>query len=75
MLDDRTGPVFQMDSRTIEVSVKDGQEALVKGLTATDAKDGDILATEPINSYPSPFVAIYKSHGLDFFDSPSVYGS
>ena len=42
MLDDRTGPVFHMDSRTIEVSVKDGQEALVKGLTATDAKDGDI---------------------------------
>ena len=26
MLDDRTGPVFHMDSRTIEVSVKDGQE-------------------------------------------------
>ena len=42
MLDDRTGPVFHMDSRTIEVSVKDGQEALVKGLTATDAKDGHL---------------------------------
>ena len=42
ILDDRTGPVFQMDNRTVEVSVKDGQEALIKGLTATDARDGDV---------------------------------
>ena len=42
MLDDRTGPEFHMDSRTVKVSVKDGQEALLKGLTATDVKDGDI---------------------------------
>ena len=42
MLDDRTGPVFHMDSYTVELSVKDGPEALLKGLRATDAKDGDI---------------------------------
>ena len=42
ILDDRTGPVFHMDNRTVEVSVKDKQEALIKGLTATDAKDGDV---------------------------------
>ena len=42
ILDDRTGPVFHMDNRTVEVSVKDEQEALIKGLTATDAKDGDV---------------------------------
>ena len=42
ILDDRTGPVFHMDNRTVEVSVKDGQEALIKGLTATDARDGDV---------------------------------
>lgn len=42
ILDDRTGPVFHMDGRTIEVSVKDEQEALIKGLTATDARDGDV---------------------------------
>ena len=34
-----------------------------------DARDGDVLATEPIDSYQSPFVAIYKNHGLDFFNS------
>lgn len=42
--------------------------------TILDAKDGDILATESINSYPSPFVAIYKSHGLDFFNSYCFIG-
>ena len=42
ILDDRTGPEFHMDNRTVEVSVKDEQEALIKGLTATDAKDGDV---------------------------------
>ena len=42
VLDDRKGPVFYMNSRTVEVSVKDEQEALIKGLTAIDAKDGDI---------------------------------
>ena len=31
-----------MDNRTVEVSVKDEQEALIKGLTATDARDGDV---------------------------------
>lgn len=50
MLDDQTGPVFHMDSRMVEVSVKDGQEALLKGLTATDAKDGDISGSIIVES-------------------------
>ena len=37
--------------------------------TIADAKDGDILAVDPIDSYPFPFVAIYKERGLDFFNS------
>ena len=39
-----------------------------------DAKDGDVLATEPIDSYPFPFVAIYKEHCLDFFNSHCFIG-
>lgn len=50
ILDDRTGPVFQMDSRTIKVSVKDGQEALVKGIAATDALDGDVSGSIIVES-------------------------
>lgn len=42
--------------------------------TIQDAKDSDIIATEPIDSYPFPFVAIYKNHGLDFFNSYCFIG-
>ena len=35
-----------------------------------DAKPGDILAMEPIEKeYTTPFVAIYKNRGLNFFNS------
>jgi hypothetical protein len=34
-----------------------------------DAKDGDVLAVESENDYPSPFIAIYKECGLNFFNS------
>jgi hypothetical protein len=34
-----------------------------------DAKDGDVLAIESENGYPSPFIAICKERGLDFFNS------
>ena len=50
IIDDRMGPVFHMENRKIEVSVKDGQEALLKGLTATDAKDGDVSGSIIVES-------------------------
>jgi hypothetical protein len=37
--------------------------------TIQDAKDGDVLATEPIEGYHSPFVAIYKKQNEEDFDS------
>lgn len=39
---DRTIPVIEMDSDSIVVSVKGGDEAILEGVTATDGKDGDI---------------------------------
>ena len=39
---DKTGPVFHVDSNVVEVSVKDNEEAWLKGVTATDAADGDV---------------------------------
>ena len=68
MLDDRTGPVFQMDSHTVEVSVKDGEEALLKGLTATDAKDGDIsdsIIVESIGPFTGTGSRIVNYAALD----------
>lgn len=39
---DRTIPVIEMESNSITVSVKGGDEAILEGVTALDGKDGDI---------------------------------
>ena len=38
-------PKIQMDADTVTVSVADGDEALLQGVTATDNRDGDITKT------------------------------
>lgn len=52
--EDKTGPVFQIEDNVIEVSVKDDEKALLKGLTATDAADGDVTDSVIVESI-SPF--------------------
>ena len=42
--------------------------------TIQDAKDGDVLAVEPIEGYYLPFIAIYKEGGFDFFNSHCFIG-
>ena len=54
-LKDRTGPVFQLESGTITVSVKDDYSALLKGVTASDAADGDITGSITVEDI-SPFL-------------------
>ena len=39
---DRTMPIIEMNSDTITVSVKGGDDAILEGVTATDEKDGDL---------------------------------
>lgn len=54
VIDDKTGPVFHIDNKLIEVSVKDDEESLLKGMTASDAKDGDVTDSIIVESI-SPF--------------------
>ena len=42
---DTVGPQIEMDSQRIEVSVRDPQIKLLAGMTATDARDGDVTDT------------------------------
>ena len=51
---DKTGPVFQIEDNLVQVSVKDDEKALLKGLTATDAADGDVTDSVIVESV-SPF--------------------
>lgn len=39
---DAVPPVITLDSDSITVSVEDGRDALLRGVTASDAKDGDL---------------------------------
>ena len=39
---DTLGPVIEMDESEIYVSVRDPESQLLYGVTATDAKDGDV---------------------------------
>ena len=42
LITDRTVPVIEMESDSITVSVRGGDEAILEGVTAKDGKDGDI---------------------------------
>lgn len=53
---DTVGPNIDMDSTQIEVSVKDPQVKLLRGMTATDIRDGDVTDNLVIENI-SEFVA------------------
>ena len=52
--EDKTGPVFHIEDNIVQVSVKDDEKALLKGMTATDAADGDVTDSVIVESI-SPF--------------------
>ena len=51
---DQTGPVFKMESKTIEISVQDDTQELLRGMTAEDARDGDVTDSIIVEAI-SPF--------------------
>lgn len=51
---DQTGPVFKMESKTIELSVHDDTQELLRGMTAEDASDGDVTDSIIVEAI-SPF--------------------
>lgn len=48
--EDNAQPVISCDSEVIKISVKDGDEALLKYVTATDSKDGDLTDSVIVES-------------------------
>lgn len=56
---DNSIPMIAMDSEELSISVKDEKEALLKGVTATDKKDGDIsdkVLVESVSKFIEPGV-------------------
>ena len=57
---DIVAPSINMDSETVVASVKDGDEALRKGITVTDNRDGDLtdqLIVDSVSQLTSPNTA------------------
>lgn len=50
---DTTCPSIQVSSETLDVSIKDGNEKLLEGVTAFDEKDGDITSKVIVESISS----------------------
>ena len=65
---DQTGPLFHIDSEVLTVSVKDGDEALLQGITATDVGDGDVsdsIIVEAISPFTGTGHRIVKYAAFD----------
>lgn len=43
--EDSSGPVFSCDQTELEVSIQDGDDVLLQGITAQDKKDGDVTSS------------------------------
>lgn len=54
IIKDQTGPVFSMSDDALTVSVKDSATALLEGITAVDAGDGDVTDSIIVEAV-SPF--------------------
>ena len=66
--DDTVGPNIEMNDAQIEVSVNDPQIKLLAGMTATDARDGDVtdtLVVESISGFVSENTRIVNYAAFD----------
>ena len=43
--EDSSGPVFTCEEKELEVSIHDGDDVLLQGITASDKKDGDVTSS------------------------------
>ena len=71
---DQTGPVFKMESKTIEISVQDDTQELLRGMTAEDARDGDVTdsiiveAISPFTGTGHRITEIYTDYRASHFN-------
>lgn len=45
MKTDSSGPVISVEGEKLKVSIQDGEDVLLEGITATDKKDGDVTSS------------------------------
>ncbi len=73
MVQDTQPPVIECESEEITVSVEDGEDALLKGITAKDNRDGDITDSVRVSSM-SHFVNGKRTVTYVVFDKANNVG-
>ncbi len=68
MMEDKTYPVIEIEKSELVLSIEDGQEALLTGVTAYDEKDGDVTDSIVVESV-SRFANGRKTVTYAAFDS------
>ena len=69
MKEDSSGPVISGGGDRIEVSIFDGEEVLLQGITAKDQKDGDVTASLMVEKFSSFYDRNTRMVTLAAFDS------
>ncbi len=81
---DKEAPVLSIDTKTIEVSIQDPEEELIKGVSAVDNKDGDVsdsIVIENIrkksdgkeNEFEISYLAFDKSNNYGRITTDLIY--
>ena len=65
---DSEGPVIKMDKEEIQISTEDDEAAILKGVTATDSRDGDVTDSLVIESISGFDENKKRTVGLAAFD-------
>lgn len=66
---DSGGPSINMDTEEVTVSVADGDSAILEGVTATDADDGDVTASLVVESMSNFITDGVRDATIAAFDS------
>lgn len=66
---DSSGPVFSGGQDSLEVSIQDGEDVLLQGITASDKKDGDVTESILVEELSKLYDSIKRTVTYAAFDS------
>ncbi len=69
--DSNAAPSISMDSQEITISVEDDEQAILAGITATDAEDGDVTSSLVVESLSNMLDHSYRNAVICAFDGDS----
>ena len=66
------GPVIECPEEVLEVSIHDGTQALLAGVTARDDQDGDLTDRVVVTGTVKPIAETLREHGIEHVEDAQV---